>query len=126
MSKRITVSKKYGLNPSVLHCECCGKDYGIVMFGTSWKDPKTGKTAEAPMDVIQGFCNDCQAVINQGGVMIVEVKDGEGEKNPKKPYRTGRIVGCSKQYKERNGIKTPMIYMEESTFEPIFGEHIKQ
>ena len=29
------------------------------------------------------------------------------------------------QYKERNDIKTPMIYMEEHMFGPIFGEHCK-
>ena len=115
----IELSPKHGVNPSILHCECCGKDYGIAMFGRLKGD------VEAPRDVMQGFCDDCKAVIDQRGVMIVEVKDGEGEKNPKNPYRTGRIVGCSKQYKERNDIKTPMIYMEESMFEPIFGEHIK-
>ena len=115
----IELSPKHGVNPSILHCECCGKDYGIAMFGRLKGD------VEAPKDVMQGFCDDCKEVIDQGGVMIVEVKDGEGEKNPKNPYRTGRIVGCSKQYKERNSIKTPMIYMEESMFEPIFGEHCK-
>ena len=115
----IELSPKHGVNPSILHCECCGKDYGLAMFGRLEGD------VEAPKDVMQGFCDDCKAVIDQGGVMIVEVKDGEGEKNPKNNYRTGRIVGCSKQYKERNNIKTPMIYMEESMFEPIFGEHIK-
>lgn len=118
----VTLSSKYGVNPSVLHCECCGKEYGVGLFGTSWKDPKTGKTTEAPRDVILGFCNDCQNVIDQGGVMIVEVADGEGKKNPKNPYRTGRIVGCSKHYKERNKITTPMIYMEQSMFQVIFGE----
>ena len=117
MSKdSITLSPKHGLNPSILHCECCGKDYGLGMFGRLKGDEK------APKDIMHGFCEDCSKVINQGGVMIVEVADGEGEKNPKNPYRTGRIVGCSKQYKERNNIKTPMIYMEQSMFNKIFGE----
>ena len=105
--------------PQYRVCECCGKDYGIALLGRLKGD------VEAPRAIYQGFCDDCLAVINQGGVMIVEVKDGEGEKNPKNPYRTGRIVGCPKQYKERNSIETPMIYMEESMFEPIFGKHIK-
>ena len=122
MSEGITVSKEFGVNPSVLHCECCGKDYGLAMFGTGYKDPETGKTAKAPKDILHGFCNDCQKVIDEGGVMIVEVADGEGEKNPKNPYRTGRIVGCSKQYKERNKITTPMIYMEQSMFQAIFDK----
>lgn len=119
MSKKsITLSPKHGVNPSITHCECCGKEIGIAMFGRLKGD------AEAPRDVAMGFCDDCQAVIDQGGVMIVEVADGEGEKNPKNPYRTGRIVGCSKQYKERNDIKSPMVYMEQSMFQAIFGEHI--
>ena len=112
----IKLSPKYGANPSVTHCECCGKDYGIALLGRLKGD------VEAPRAIYQGFCDDCLAVINQGGVMIVEVADGEGEKNPKNPYRTGRIVGCSKDYKERNNITTPMVYMEQSMFQAIFGE----
>ena len=117
MSKdSIVLSPKHGVNPSVLHCECCGKEYGVGLFG------RLKGNAEAPKDVMHGFCDECSKVINQGGVMIVEVADGEGEKNPKNPYRTGRIVGCSKQYKKRNNITTPMVYMEQSVFQSIFGE----
>ena len=112
----IILSPKHGVNPSILHCQCCGKEYGIGLAGRLKDD------AEAPKDVMYGFCDDCQKVIDQGGVMIVEVADGEGKKNPKNPYRTGRIVGCSKQYKERNKITTPMIYMEQSMFQAIFGK----
>ena len=112
----IILSPKHGVNPSILHCQCCGKEYGIGLAG------KLKGDAEAPKDVMYGFCDDCQKVIDQGGVMIVEVADGEGKKNPKNPYRTGRIVGCSKQYKERNKITTPMIHMEQSMFQAIFGK----
>lgn len=117
MSKdSITLSPKHGVNPSILHCMCCGKEYGIAMLG------KLKGDAEAPRDIMDGFCDDCQKVIDQGGVMIVEVADGESEKNSKNPYRTGRIVGCSKQFKDRTGITTPMVYMEQSMFNQIFGE----
>lgn len=116
MSEGITLSEKHGVNPSVLHCECCGKEYGVGLFGRLKDD------AEAPREVAMGFCDQCQSVIDKGGVMIVEVADGEGEKNPKNPYRTGRIVGCSKDYRDRNNITTPMVYMEQSLFQAIFGE----
>ena len=66
MSEYITLSKEFGLNPSVAHCECCGKEYGVALLGTNCKDPKTGKTVQAPKDILHGFCNDCQAVIDQG------------------------------------------------------------
>ena len=117
MSKdSITLSPKHGVNPSILHCQCCGKEYGIGLAGRLKDD------AEAPRDVMYGFCDDCQAVIDQGGVMIVEVKDGEAERNSKNPYRTGRIVGLGKNFKERNHIKTPVVYMEQTVFQSLFGD----
>lgn len=125
MSRSIRLSKEFGVNPSITHCECCGKDYGIAMFGTGYKDKKTGKTAQAPKDIYYGFCNQCQGVIDQGGLLIVEVRDGESGDNP---YRTGRIKGITKEAKERmfSDCKAPMCYMEESVFEPMFGEFCKK
>ena len=115
----IVLSPKHGVNPSILHCECCGKDYGLAMFGRLKGD------VEAPRDVMQGFCDDCKAVIDQGGVMIVEIKDGEKGPNP---YRTGKLVGITKEAKERifEGCNAPMSYMEEYLFEPMFGKFCKK
>ena len=124
MSKGITVSKKFGVNPSVTRCECCGKEYGVALFGTAWKDPKTGKTAEAPREVYQGLCDDCQKVVDQQGLLIIEVRDGESGNNP---YRTGRITGITKEAKERmfKDIKSSICYMEQSMFTQLFGEFVK-
>lgn len=122
MSKGITLSKEFGVNPSVTRCICCGKEYGIAMFGTGIKDKKTSKTVEAPPYVFQGLCDDCQKVVDQGGVMVIEVKDGETGKNP---YRTGRLVGCSKQFKDGNHIESPIIYMEQTMFSNLFNDFIK-
>ena len=119
MGEALRLSKEFGANPSVTRCVCCGKEYGIALFGAGWKDPKTGKTAEAPREVYHGLCEDCEKVIDQGGVMIIEVKDGETSDNP---YRTGRLVGCSKDFKERNNIEDPIVYMTESVFNKVFGE----
>ena len=123
MSKGITLSKKFGVNPSVIRCVCCGKDYGVAMFGTSWKEPKTGKTAEAPREVYQGLCNDCQKVVDANGMLIIEVRDGETGKDP---YRTGRLIGISKEAKERmfKDEKSPIVYMEQTMFSHLFNGHI--
>lgn len=112
----IRVSEKHGMNPSVNHCKCCGKEIGLVLFGRMKGD------VEAPRDVALGLCDDCQGVIDQGGVMIIEVRDGESGPNP---YRTGRIVGCSKQFKERMQISNPIVYMEAKVFSEMFDEHLK-
>lgn len=124
MSKGITVSKEFGVNPSVTRCECCGKEYGVALFGTAWKDPKTGKTAEAPREVYHGLCDDCQKVVDQQGLLIIEVRDGESGNNP---YRTGRITGITKEAKERmfKDVKSSICYMEQSMFTQLFGEFVK-
>ena len=113
MSEKLTLSKKHGVNPSVMRCVCCGKDYGVALLG------KLKDDAEAPREIYQGLCDDCQGVVDQDGVIIIEVKDGETSDNP---YRTGRLVGCSKEFKERNNIENSIVYMTESVFSKVFGE----
>lgn len=115
--KGITLSEKHGINPSITHCECCGKETGIALFGRLKGDQ------EAPRDVYAGLCDDCEKVIKQGGVLVIEVRDGE--KGPD-PYRTGRIVGCTKDFKERFEIESNIVYMEESMFSQLFSEHLKK
>lgn len=109
----ITLSPKYGANPSVLRCICCGKDYGVAMLG------KLKGDKEAPREIFQGLCNDCEEVVKQGGAMIIEVVDGETGNNP---CRTGRLVGVSKDFKERNHIEHSIMYMSRSLFSKVFGE----
>lgn len=116
MSKSIKLSPKHGVNPSVTHCECCGKEIGVALFG------KLKGDKEAPRDVFMGLCDDCQKVIDANGLMIIEVKDGETGKNP---YRTGRIVGITKDAKERmfKDISSPICYMEQSMFSQMFSQY---
>ena len=113
----IILSKKHGVNPSVLRCECCGKDYGVALLG------KLKDDAEAPREIFQGLCDDCKKVIEQDGLMIIEVRDGEKSPNP---YRTGRIVGITKEAKERmfKDVGSNICYMEQTMFSQMFNEHI--
>lgn len=126
MSKGIPISKEYGLNPSVLQCPICGKEHSIALFGAGWKD-KNGKTAEAPRVLVtpDSFCDDCLKVLQAGGAFFIEVRDGEAKKNPKNPYRTGRYIAVTKQYKDRVQCH-PVQYMEQAMFEEIFGETFKK
>ena len=106
--KGIAVSPKHGVNPSICHCIVCGKEYGLALFGRLKGDK------EAPKDIYE----DCKGVIDKEGIMIIEVKDGETGNNP---YRTGRVVGVSKEFKERNHIEHSIMYMEETAFSELFG-----
>ena len=119
MSRSIKLSPKHGVNPSVTHCKCCGKETGIALLG------KLKGDVEAPRDIAIGLCEDCQKVIDAKGLMIIEVRDGESGKNP---YRTGRLVGITKDAKERmfKDISSPICYMEQSMFQSMFGQYCKQ
>ena len=108
----IKISPKYGANPSILRCICCGKDYVVTILG------KLKGDKEAPREIYQGLCNDCDGVIKQGGAMIIEVVDGETGNNPS---RTGRLVGVSKDFKERNHIEHSIMYMPRYLFSRVFG-----
>lgn len=113
--KSIKLSPKHGVNPSITHCECCGKTIGIAMLG------KLKDDAEAPKDIAMGLCDDCQKVIDADGLMIIEVKNGESGPNP---HRTGRIVGISKEAKNRifKDTTSTIAYMEEELFQKLFGD----
>ena len=111
----IILSPKHGVNPSITHCECCGKEIGIALLG------KLKNDAEAPRDIYMGLCDECQKVIDQDGLMIIEVRDGETGNNP---YRTGRIIGVSKDFKERYNIKSYIMYMEQSAFSRLFDNYL--
>lgn len=112
----IIISPKHGVNPSILKCFACGKDVGIALLGKLENDEK------APIEMTDQniFCNDCQKVINQDGLLVISVRDGETGNNP---YRTGKMVGITKEAKNRifKNIKTNVCYMEDSVFDKMFN-----
>lgn len=116
----LRVSKKYGVNPSVEVCTICGKDIGVVLFGTSYKDAN-GKPSAAPHEVCtDGICDDCKQVIDNGGIFFIEVRDGESGNSP---YRTGRIIAVKedavkKILKDYNKVN----YVEQSVWKLLFPD----
>lgn len=121
----LNLSKEHGVNPSVRCCQCCGKDIDIVLFGSSYKDPKTGKHTQAPRKIYAGLCERCQSVVDQEGLIVIEVRDGE---TGPEPYRTGRLIAITKETKEKTfpGFKPHITYMEQTYFNKIFGESKEQ
>lgn len=109
----ITLSKNHGLNPSMIKCFICGKHHSIALFGRLKGD------AQAPREIVDGsICPDCQKVIDDGNVFIIEV-----EKREANPYRTGRLIAVNKEVitVPNNGI----MLCPKDVFEQIFGERFK-
>ena len=122
MASSVRISKQFGVNPSVETCACCGKQFGVVLFGTSYMDVN-GKIAEVPMNVCMGnLCNDCKAVIEAGRIFFIEVRDGETGNNP---YRTGRLVAVKEKVVQTFLNSYGKInYMEHTMFESLFGRFV--
>ncbi len=116
----IELSPKHGLNPSLMKCLICGKDTSIALFG------KLKDDAEAPKEIHNDICDECQKIIDNGGKFIIEVKDNTSHENP---YRTGRLVAVSTQFAERFKdyfTLDSINYMEESGFDQLFGNQFNK
>ena len=115
----IKVDKKNGLNPAMAVCPCCGKEYGVLLLGTSYKE--NVKPAKVPFRVMTDkLCDSCSDVVKSGKRFFIEVRDGESHKNP---YRTGRIAAVKKEIcDEIFNVKVQNInYMEQSAFSQLFA-----
>lgn len=116
----VRISKVYGVNPSTDTCFICGKETSVVLFGTSYKD-ENGKTSKSPQRVCTGqLCDDCQKVIDEGGIFFIAVKDGERGDNP---YRTGQIIAVKEEAVQRMFPNFPykkINYIEETAYKQIF------
>ena len=116
----VRISKEHGINPSMDTCFICGKETSIILFGTSYKD-ENGKTSKAPMKTCTGqLCDDCQKVIDDGGIFFIAVKDGESGNNP---WRTGQIAALKEEAVQRMFPDFPyqkINCIEESAYKQIF------
>ena len=111
--KGIILSKEHGANPSIDHCRICGREIGLVFFGKLKGDEK------APNDVCSGnLCDDCKAIVEKQGCVIIEVRDGETGKTP---YRTGRLAGIDRKVADDLKIEGEAAYLEHTNFEKMFG-----
>lgn len=77
----LTLSPKYGLNPSMLCCMVCTKEYGIALHGKS-----RGGDLEAPRHTLHGFCTDCEKFSVERIAFVQVVGDVHN------PERTGVVA----------------------------------
>ena len=121
----VRLSKENGFNPSIEVCSICGKDMGIVLFGSSYKDAN-GRHTKAPMTLTTSgsVCPECAALLGKGASAVIEVRDGEAAANPKEPFRTGRLIFVKKEPASEMGLPK-VCFMEHTPFEQYFGEAIR-
>jgi len=83
--KKIRISKKYGLNPSMSVCFLCGGDKNEIIIPGMLKGD-----IEAPRKAVWNKepCDKCKEYMNMG-VMLISVENKTDQENP---YRTGKIV----------------------------------
>lgn len=83
MSKRIRLSEKYGVNPTMLVCPVCGNETGEIALLGKLKGDK-----EAPKYMYGNHpCDECKKKFDEGYVALVEaIQKLEGME------RTGRMA----------------------------------
>lgn len=79
----ICLSKKHGVNPSLMQCFYCLEDFGVAIVGRLPGD------AEAPRRTCfdREPCDKCKGFMEQGIILISVSEDKTTDKN--NPYRTG-------------------------------------
>ena len=78
----IKLSKKHGVNPSLLVCPICGKELGIALLGYLKGDKEAPKTIKG-----QELCEDCKKLY----ITIIEI-ESETNREP-----TGRKAFVPKE-----------------------------
>ena len=120
MARSISVSKKHGVNPTMLICPICHHETnGLALLG------KLPGDAEAPRySLDREPCDDCRGVIDAGGVMLIEVKDGSTGKSPE---RTGYVIGVKAGVINENAVDARRVgFMLESDMKAMMGDLYKQ
>ena len=108
----LRLSKKYGVNPSILVCPVCGKDIGVALLGANG-----GK--EAPRKITSmDLCDDCKQIVKEGNTFIFCVKQTKKGIQP-----TGAYIKVSNEYLAISIPPKGIAFMEESEFNKCFNNN---
>lgn len=104
MGKGVTLSKKHGLNPSMVICPICGKEESVAILG------KLKGDEEAPRKIIGDLCDDCISKLGNDKIYILAIDDQE--------YGTKGII--IKRSALNIPVKDYMTLMKENEFDKVF------
>ena len=109
----IRISKKYGVNPSMMTCFYCGEVTSIALMG------KLPGDVEAPRQCCCSIepCEKC-AEKYKDYVLMVEAKSSD----PKNPQPTGRWFALKKEVLNPAYRNSPVAFMLEQDFNQILNQ----
>lgn len=107
MGKGVTLSKKHGLNPSMVICPICGKEENIAILGYIKGDK------EAPRYIQGDICDECKARVADNKCFVISVGEDQRLKRytiVSKDIFTQKVEGCA-------------VIMKEADFNAVFDKH---
>lgn len=123
----VTLSPKFGFNPTIAVCLFCGEDKNcIALMGRVRSKKYARDDIEMPMRSVIDLepCDSCKKKFeDMGGVACVEVR---GSRRHHKP--TGRFVVVNESVFEGSGVnahKGQVLKIEEEAFCSMFSEILK-
>lgn len=110
MGKRsgITLSRKHGVNPSMMECPVCGKSTGIALFGRLKGD------VEAPRVIKADLCEEC----TKNYIVAIVVENEEERKDTGIRAFLDR-ESVSAEFRNHN-----VVLMSKSDFDTIKGFNV--
>lgn len=106
----LRLSKKYGLNPSLLICPICGKDVGVALLGANG-----GKKAPYQMTSME-LCDDCKQKIKESNTFILSAKQTSDGIKP-----TGAYAIVPNEFLKIPIPPKGICFMEESEFNKLIN-----
>ena len=107
MEKGITLSKKHGLNPSMVICPICGKKESIAILGHIKGDK------EAPRYIQGDICDECKARVADNKCFVISV----GEDQRLKCY----VIVSKDVFTQK--VEDCAVLMKEADFNVVFDKH---
>lgn len=107
MGKDITLSKKHGLNPSMVICPIYGKEESVAILGHIKGDK------EAPRYIQGDICDECKAKVADNKCFVIAVGEDQHLKRyiiVSKDIFTQKVEGCA-------------VLMKEADFNVVFDKH---
>lgn len=107
MGKGVTLSKKHGLNPSMVICPICSKEESVAILGYIKGDK------EAPRYIQGDICDECKARVADNKCFVISVGEDQRLKRytiVSKDIFTQKVEDCA-------------VLMKEADFNAVFDKH---